>query len=132
MKSETTVSSIVHGNTRSTSPMTGWPETIETPQSPRSAPSRNTVYCLESRQVETEPLPERVDRLAARLVAEDELRRIAGDDPHQHEDQRQHREQRDARKRQTADQEGGHILGPFASAPIALAPICRAGLRSRS
>ena len=65
---------------------------------------------LEDRQVETEPLPERVDRLAARLVAEDELRRIAGDDPHQHEHQRQHREQRDAGKRQTADQEGGHIL----------------------
>ena len=68
---------------------------------------------LEQRQVETEPLPQGVDRLAARLVAEDELRRIAGNDPHQHEDQRQHREQRDARKRQTADQEGGHI------------PICR-------
>src|SRR6476469_2521129 len=46
--SETSVSSIVHGNTRSTSPMTGWPETSETPQSPRNAPSRNTVYCLVS------------------------------------------------------------------------------------
>ena len=65
---------------------------------------------LEKRQVETEPLPEGVDRLAARLVAEDELRRIAGDDPHQHEDQRQHREQRDPGKRQTANQEGSHIL----------------------
>ena len=109
MTSETSVSSIVHGSTRSTSPMTGWPVTIETPQSPRSAPGEEHAVLLDDRQVEAEPLTQRVDRLAARLVAEDELRRIAGNDPHQHEDQRQHREQRDARERQTADQEGGHI-----------------------
>ena len=78
--------------------MTGWPETIETPQSPRNAPSQEHGVLLGERQIETEPLPQRLDRLAARLVAEDELRRIAGDDPHQHEDQRQHREQRDAGK----------------------------------
>jgi hypothetical protein len=36
---------------------------------------------LRDRHVETEAMPQRVDRLAARLVAEDELRRIAGDDP---------------------------------------------------
>ena len=53
-------------------------------------------------------MAQRVDRLAARLVAEDQLRRIAGDDPHEHEDERQHREQRDEREREAADEERGH------------------------
>ena len=63
---------------------------------------------LRDRQVETEAVPQRLDRLAARLVAEDQLRRIAGDDPHQHEDERQHREQRDAGEGEAANQERGH------------------------
>ena len=88
--------------------MTGWPLTSETPQSPRSAPARNTTYCSRDRQVEAEAMTQRVDRFAARLVAEDELRRVAGNDAHQHEDQRQHREQRHAREREATHDERGH------------------------
>jgi hypothetical protein len=95
--------------------MTGCPVTIDTPQSPRSAPVRNDT--APERQVEAEPLPERVDRLAARLIAEDQLGRIAGDDPHQNEDEREHCEQRHAGERQAADDEPGHL---------GLAPVSRA------
>ena len=122
MTSETSVSSIVqrqHPQHLADDGLAG--DHRDAPVAAQRAQQEHRVLPGE-RQVETEPLPQGVDRLAARLVAENKLRRIAGNDPHQHEDQRQHREQRDACKRQTADQEGGHI------------PICAAaaGVRSRS
>ena len=43
-----------------------------------------------------------LDRFATRLVAQDQLRWIARDDPDQHEHERQHRKQRDDRERETA------------------------------
>ena len=114
--SDTIVSWIVHGSTLSTSPITGWPLTSETPQSPRNAPARKTRYCSQIGRFKAQALTQRVDRLAARLVAEDELRRIARHDAHQHEHERQHREQRDAREREAAYDERGHgALFPPAS-----------------
>jgi hypothetical protein len=82
--------------------------TIDTPQSPRSAPVRNLTYCSESGRSRPSRWTQRVDRFATRLVAEDQLRRIAGDDPYQHEDERQDREQRDAGKGEPPDEERGH------------------------
>ena len=106
--SETTVSWIVHGSTLQHFADDGLAgHHRNAPVAAQRAREEHDVL-LADRQVEAEPMPQRVDRFAARLVAEDELRRIAGNDPHQHEDQRQHREQRDAGKRQAADQERGH------------------------
>ena len=60
-------------------------------------------------------MAQRVNRLAAGLVAEDQLGRIAGHNPHQHEDERQHRKKRDHGKAETADQKSGHLVKCVAS-----------------
>ena len=127
-RATTTVSSIVQGSTSAPRSITGWPVTSETPQSPRSAPARNVDVLLRRSAVEAEPRAQRVDRLAARLVAEDHLRRIARHDAHQHEHQRQHREQRDARRSaRRRIEEGRSSAATREAGRAALAPGTRDG-----
>ena len=58
--------------------------------------------------IEPEPHAHRLDGLAARLIAQDHLRRIAGHDPHQQEYEGEHRKQRDDGKGQPANEKCGH------------------------
>ena len=67
--------------------------------------------------IEAEPDMQRFDRLARGLVAEDELRRIARQDAHDHEDEGEHREQRHERRDAVRRMRKAVMADQFSSPP---------------